>query len=101
VLTSTGKYYWIPLEAVELAEFRPPERPRDLLWRPTHMVVTDGPDGEVFLPTIYPLTFANGDDQLRLGRGTDWRVSSLIIVIQSPQMNQCELIVIAFLVLQS
>jgi type VI secretion system protein ImpE len=73
VLTSTGKYYWIPIEAVEVAEFRPPERPHDLLWRRTHMVVTDGPDGEVFLPTIYPLTFASGDDQLRLGRGTDWR----------------------------
>jgi type VI secretion system protein ImpE len=73
VLTSTGKYFWIPWETVELIEFRPPERPRDLLWRRAHMVVTGGPDGEVFLPALYPLTWKNGDDQLRLGRGTDWR----------------------------
>ena len=47
VLTSTGKYYWIPMEAVELIEFRPPERPRDLLWRRAHMIVADGPDGRL------------------------------------------------------
>ena len=73
VLTSTGKYYWIPIETVESIEFRPPERPRDLLWRRAHMIVTDGPDGEVFLPAIYPLTFRSDDDQLRLGRGTAWQ----------------------------
>lgn len=73
VLTSTGKYFWIPLETVELIEFRPPERPRDLLWRRAHMVVNNGPDGEVFLPALYPLTFQSSDDQLRLGRGSDWR----------------------------
>lgn len=73
VLTSTGKYFWIPWESVELIEFRPPERPRDLLWRRAHMVVSGGPDGEVFLPTLYPATAKSDDDQLRLGRGTDWR----------------------------
>ncbi len=72
VITSTGKYYWVPVEAVEVIEFRKPERPRDLLWRRAHMVVKDGPDGEVFLPTLYLNTHRNEDDQLRLGRGTDW-----------------------------
>lgn len=75
VLTSTGKYYWIPAERVESIEFHPPERPRDLLWRRAHMIVAGGPDGEVFLPAIYPLTQQHGDDQLRLGRGTDWRTA--------------------------
>ncbi len=72
VLTSTGKYFWVPFERVELIEFHAPERPRDLLWRRAHMIVTEGPDGEVFLPTIYPSTRHRTDDQLRLGRGTDW-----------------------------
>ena len=72
VLTSTGKYFWIPIERVESIEFHKPERPRDLIWRRAHMVVTGGPDGEVFLPTIYAGTHATGDAQLRLGRGTDW-----------------------------
>src|SRR3972149_7861010 len=37
VLTSNGKDYWIPMERVERIEFRPPKRPRDLLWRGTLM----------------------------------------------------------------
>jgi type VI secretion system protein ImpE len=72
VLTSTGKYYWIPVERVELIEFRPPQRPRDLLWRLAHMIVRDGPDGEVFLPTLYSGTHKEADDNLRIGRATDW-----------------------------
>jgi type VI secretion system protein ImpE len=71
VLTSTGKYYWVPVEQVELLEFQPPQRPSDLLWREAHMVVTDGPDGVVYLPTTYA-GGAEADAQLRLGRGTDW-----------------------------
>ena len=73
VLTSTGKYFWIPLERVELVEFRPPERPRDLLWRPVHMIVRGGPDGEVYLPVLYAGSAADADDQIRLGRTTEWR----------------------------
>jgi type VI secretion system protein ImpE len=72
VLTSTGKYYWVPVHAVELMEFHAPVRPQDLLWRRVHMIVTGGPDGEVFLPTTYPGTSSLSDDQLRLGRATDW-----------------------------
>jgi len=72
VYTGTGKYYWIPLEQTDLIEFHAPERPHDLLWRRAHIVVNDGPDGEVFLPTLYPGTFHSDDDGLRLGRGTKW-----------------------------
>jgi type VI secretion system protein ImpE len=73
VLTSTGKYYWIPVERIDLIEFRPAERPRDLLWRRAHAVVRGGPDGEVFFPTLYSGTCAESDNLLRLGRMTDWR----------------------------
>jgi type VI secretion system protein ImpE len=73
VLTSNGKYYWIPMEQIDLIEFRAPKYPRDLLWLPVHMVVRDGPDGEVFLPTLYAGAHEETDDALRLGRATDWR----------------------------
>jgi type VI secretion system protein ImpE len=73
VLTSNGKYYWIPIERVELIEFRPPEHPRDLLWRRVHMVVRDGPDGEVFLPVLYCGSAGESDERFRMGRLTDWR----------------------------
>ena len=72
VITSTGKYYWIPMEQVELIEFQSPQRALDLIWREAHMVVTDGPDGTVYLPTLYAPSTSEHDDQLRLGRGTDW-----------------------------
>ncbi|MGH3185332.1 MAG: type VI secretion system accessory protein TagJ [Streptosporangiaceae bacterium] len=72
VLTTTGKYYWIPTERVASMEFHPPKRPRDLLWRRASVSVNEGPDGEVYIPAIYA-----GDDTMtepqRLGRETDWR----------------------------
>jgi type VI secretion system protein ImpE len=74
VLTSNGKYYWIPIDRVELVELRPPTRPRELLWRPARMVVRGGPDGEVFLPTLYAGSHAEEEEDItRLGRFTDWR----------------------------
>ena len=73
VLTAKGEYYWIPIEQVESLEFHEPVRPRDLIWRRTHMIVRDGPDGEVFLPVLYPGAAIENDDLIRLGRSTDWR----------------------------
>jgi len=73
VLTSNGKYYWIPVNQVEHIEFRAPERPHDLLWLRVHMIVRDGPDGEVYLPTLYAGTHTEAEDRYRLGRATDWR----------------------------
>jgi type VI secretion system protein ImpE len=73
VLTVKGDYYWIPFEVVETIEFSEPERPRDLIWRRAHLVVHDGPDAEVFIPALYPGAAREEDDQIRLGRMTDWR----------------------------
>ena len=72
VLTTTGKYFWIPIERVQTLEFHAPKRPRDLLWRRASMSVANGPDGEVYLPTVYAADDAM-TDALRLGRETDWR----------------------------
>jgi type VI secretion system protein ImpE len=73
VLTSNGKYYWIPMERVEQIEFCRPQRPRDLLWRPAHISVSDGPTGDVFLPALYAGSHGDADERVRLGRLTDWR----------------------------
>jgi type VI secretion system protein ImpE len=72
VLTTTGKYFWIPTERVQTLEFHAPKRPRDLLWRRASMSVAAGPDGEVYLPVVYAGDEAMSD-ALRLGRETDWR----------------------------
>ncbi|MCA9197995.1 MAG: hypothetical protein KDA87_10670 [Planctomycetales bacterium] len=72
VFTSNGKYFLLPIEQVESITFRPPKRPMDLIWRSITVSVANGPDGEVYMPAIYPQTHVSGDNQLMLGRGTDW-----------------------------
>jgi type VI secretion system protein ImpE len=75
VITTTGKYFWIPPERVASVEFHPMKRPRDLFWRRATMIVSEGPDGHVYLPTIYPPlqgAATEPTDALRLGRATDW-----------------------------
>jgi len=72
VLTTTGKYFWVPVERVQTLEFHAPKRPRDLLWRRASMTVAEGPDGEVYLPAVYAAE-EQLTDALRLGRETDWR----------------------------
>ncbi|HTX48315.1 MAG TPA: type VI secretion system accessory protein TagJ [Acetobacteraceae bacterium] len=72
VLTTTGKYYWVPTERLISATFHPPKRPRDLLWRRASVSVDAGPDGDVYVPVTYA-----GDDTAteaqRLGHETDWQ----------------------------
>jgi len=73
VLTSTGKFYWIPLDRVQSIEFRKPERLRDLIWRRTLMSVAGGPDGEVFVPATYCPGTGEVSEAALLGRVTEWQ----------------------------
>jgi len=70
VLTTTGKYFWFPASSISTIEFRKPERRRDLLWRRAHLSITDGPDGEVFIPAVYYSRDASVAH--RLGHMTDY-----------------------------
>lgn len=72
VLTTTGKYYWIPIELVTSIDFHPPKRARDLFWRRATLSVHEGPDGDVYLPCLYTNSEPSQDDSLRLGRATEW-----------------------------
>jgi type VI secretion system protein ImpE len=72
VLTTTGKYFWIPTERVITLEFHKPTRPRDLAWRRATMSVREGPDGDVYIPTTYGSDDLSVSESLRLGRETEW-----------------------------
>jgi len=72
VLTTTGKYYWVPWERVETLEFRPPKYLRDLLWRQAAMTVRNGPEAVVYVPVLYAGSSRSDDVALRLGRSTAW-----------------------------
>jgi type VI secretion system protein ImpE len=71
-LTSTGKYYWVPVSRIETMIFHPPKRPRDLAWRRCSMSVSGGPDGDVYVPVTYYSEIEATDDSHRLGRETSW-----------------------------
>ena len=67
------KYAWLPFEQIRRIEMRPPSKLRDLFWIPTRVEALDGTVGEVFVPALYSGTSRSGNDQLRLGRMTDWK----------------------------
>jgi type VI secretion system protein ImpE len=72
VITLGGTYAWIALSEIDWLELNEARAPVDQLWRSTKIAVKDGPEGDVFLPCLYPATARLGDDQLKLGKGTDW-----------------------------
>ncbi len=72
VMTTTGKYYWVPMEQIEQAEFQPPSRPLDTAWRTVQLSVRGGPEGEVVIPGIYPVTGEAPSEAALTGRETDW-----------------------------
>jgi type VI secretion system protein ImpE len=65
-------YFWVPLEQVETIQLTPPKTPRDLIWRPGRLEMKESA-GNVFLPTLYPMTHEASDPNLKLGRLTDWK----------------------------
>jgi len=72
VLTSTGKYFWIPLRQVRALDLHEPSHVRELIWRPATLDVAGGPEGLVYIPSTYPPAGQPLDDDHRLGRKTDW-----------------------------
>ena len=73
---AAGAYLWIPFAHIDSIELEAPRRLRDLLWMPA--LVRTGPAfrdtelGEVLLPVLAPFSFRHADDNVRLGRATDW-----------------------------
>jgi type VI secretion system protein ImpE len=68
-----GNYSWVPLEQVEALAMNPPKAPRDLLWFPARLTLRDGQTGPVFLPALYPFSHEAADENVKLGRMTDWK----------------------------
>jgi type VI secretion system protein ImpE len=67
------KYAWLPFEQIKRLEISPPKQLRDMLWASARIEALDGTVGEVYVPTLYPGTSDSDNNQLRLGRMTDWK----------------------------
>lgn len=66
-------YVWLPIEQVEKIEFIAPKSLRDLFWVQAKVETVNGTNGEMFFPALYADSFRSDNDQVRLGRMTDWR----------------------------
>lgn len=74
---AAGQYTWIPLEQIASVRLGQPKRLRDLLWAPAQVRTSSefrGIElGEVLLPALAPLSWNHDDDEVRLGRRTEWQ----------------------------
>ena len=74
---AAGQYTWIPFAQISSISAPLPQRLRDLLWIPA--VVRPGADntqfelGQVILPALTPLAWRHPDEDIRLGRKTEWQ----------------------------
>ena len=66
-------YVWLPFENVAKIEFLERKSLRDIFWPQAQFELTNGTNGEMFIPSLYANTWKNSDDQVRLGRSVDWR----------------------------
>jgi type VI secretion system protein ImpE len=68
-------YIWVPLEQVRELEIARPERPRDLIWPSVRLVLSDNSPRRGYMPALYAGTHLHVEDQVKLGRQTDWQTA--------------------------
>jgi type VI secretion system protein ImpE len=66
-------YVWIPFEQIVRIKFGEMKSLRDLFWIQAEVETDNGTNGEMFLPALYANSWKSDNDQIRLGRMTDWR----------------------------
>ena len=71
-----GDYLWIAFHDITRLQLQSPQKLRDLLWSPAKLLT--GPSfrsrdlGEIMLPAVAPLSWQHPDEEVRLGRVTEW-----------------------------
>jgi type VI secretion system protein ImpE len=67
------QYTWIPFEHISQLEIDAPKHLRDLVWTPARIEAKDGTNGEIYIHTLYEGSCNHINDQVKLGRMTDWK----------------------------
>ncbi|WP_062064917.1 type VI secretion system accessory protein TagJ [Cellvibrio sp. OA-2007] len=67
-----GQYFWIPFNKIHQITIEAPQDLRDLVWIPATITLTDFSRHFGFLPSRYPLSYAQANDQLSLASLTEW-----------------------------
>ena len=75
-IIAAGQYTWMPMNQVASLTMAAPKQLRDLMWAAGALLTApdfQGEDlGEVLLPVMSPLSWQDADDNVRLGRVTEW-----------------------------
>jgi type VI secretion system protein ImpE len=66
------EYLWVPINQIASLEIVPPKKLRDLMWAQARLEVHGQPVGDVFVPALYVDSYRHADEQVRLGRLTEW-----------------------------
>lgn len=72
LVSSAGKFFWVPWTEVRRAKFEPVQTLRDVLWRPVEITFTDESTERYFMPCLYSGSARSKVDTFRLGQATDW-----------------------------
>ena len=73
------KYTWLPFEQINSIEIVAPRNLRDLLWTSVRIEAADGTVAEGFLPTLYVGSSDCPNDDVKLGRRTEWNEKNLAV----------------------
>jgi type VI secretion system protein ImpE len=66
------RYIWVPFEAIREITIIPPKTLLDLIWISASITTWSGLSINGFLPALYPESYKHADEQIRMGRMTDW-----------------------------
>jgi len=67
------RYLWVPITAIRELVVSKPETLIDLIWTKGRITTWEGLTMGCFLPVLYPNSFQSSDNNIRLGRLTDWK----------------------------
>ena len=73
------KYTWLPFEQINRIEIVAPRNLRDLVWTSARIEAADGTVAEAFLPTLYAGSSDYPNDDVKLGRRTEWNEKNLAV----------------------
>ena len=67
------RYLWVPITSIRELVISPPRNLIDLIWTRGRITTWEGLTMGCFLPVRYPGSAESDDEQIRLGRLTDWK----------------------------
>jgi len=70
-----GEYLWIPFCQIQRMEVAEPKQLRDLVWLPASLNAC-GQSRDLFISVLYVDSYLHQDEDVRLGRRTDWQEES-------------------------